>query len=133
MSNVSDKAKHILFVFLGTLFLGIGCIGIILPVLPTTPFLLLAAACYVRGSERLHHWMMNNRIFGELIKNYMKRKGLEIRQKAFTIAFLWLTITFTIYYLVDHVLLRAVLLLIAIAVSIHLLKLPSLTASSSTS
>ena len=131
MKTVSDKAKRVLFVFLGTLFLGIGCIGIVLPLLPTTPFLLLAAACYVRGSERLHYWMMNNRVFGKAIKNYLEKKGLEVRQKVFTIAFLWLTILLTIYYVVDSFLLRILLLLIAVVVSIHLFMLPSLKTLSS--
>ncbi|UCH01888.1 MAG: YbaN family protein [Candidatus Bathyarchaeota archaeon] len=131
--TVSDKAKQILFVFLGTIFLCIGCVGLIIPLLPTTPFLLLAAACYVRGSERLHDWMMNNRVFGKLIKNYLEKKGLEVQQKVFALVFLWLMIVFAIYYIVDTLLFRILLFLIAVVVSIHLFTLPSLKASSSAS
>jgi uncharacterized membrane protein YbaN (DUF454 family) len=126
MRGISNKVKRALFVILGTIFLIIGGIGIIIPVLPTTPFLLLAAACYIRGSKRIHHWMINNRIFGEFIRNYMERRGLKTRQKAFTITFLWLTITLSIYYIIEDFLLRILLVLIALAVSVHILMLPTL-------
>ena len=125
MSRLSDKIKRGLYIIIGTLFLGIGCIGIVLPIVPTTPFLLLAAACYVRGSKRIHRWMMRNRVFGEFIKNYLEGRGINPRQKLFTLTFLWLTIAFTIVYITDKVLLRVFLFLIALAVSTHILKLPT--------
>jgi len=125
MSQISEKIKRILFIVLGTLFLGIGCIGIILPILPTTPFLLLAAACYLRGSERIHQWMLRNRIFGKFIRNYLEGKGITPRQKVFTLAFLWLMMTFTIFYMIENLILRILLFMIAFAVSVHILKLPT--------
>jgi len=125
MRGISDKVKRSLYIFIGTLFLVIGFIGVVIPVLPTTPFLLLAAACYVRGSERIHHWMINNRIFGEFIKNYMEGKGIKPRQKVFTLTFLWLTITFSVFYLIENFVIRILLFLIAIVVSVHILTLPS--------
>ena len=128
--RVSDKVKRVIFIVLGTLFLGIGCIGIVLPILPTTPFLLLAAACYVRGSKRIHRWMMSNRIFGEFISNYLEGKGIKPRQKLFTLTLLWLTITLTIVFLMDNILRRVFLFLIALIVSVHILKLPTFTSTS---
>ncbi len=125
MKRVSEKVKRILFNVLGTIFLGIGCIGIILPILPTTPFLLLAAACYVRGSERMHRWMLGNRVFGAFIRNYLEGKGITPRQKGFSLAFLWVMMTFTISYLIENSIIRLVLLTIALAVSVHILKLPT--------
>jgi uncharacterized membrane protein YbaN (DUF454 family) len=98
-----------------------------IPVLPTTPFLLLAAACYLRGSERLYHWMINNSVFGEFIRNYMEGRGIKIRQKIFTITFLWLMIIFSIFYVVDNFLLTILLFLIAIAVSAHIIMIPTHT------
>ena len=126
MRGISDNVKRILFILIGTLFLGIGCIGIVIPVLPTTPFLLLAAACYLRGSERLHHWMINNRVFGEFIRNYLEGRGIRPIQKVFTLIFLWLMILLSIFYVVDNLLLRILMFLIAAAVSVHILMLQDL-------
>ena len=126
MKQISEKVKRLLFTILGTLFLGIGCIGIILPILPTTPFLLLATSCYVRGSERLHRWMMENHVFGEFIKNYLEGKGIKSRQKVITLLFLWVMIIFSTVYRIDNVIIRILLFIIAFIVSVHILKLPTL-------
>lgn len=131
MRGVSEKIKRILFIVFGTLFLIIGAIGVFVPVLPTTPFLLLAAACYLRGSERLHRWMINNSVFGEFVRNYMEGRGIRLRQKIFTILFLWLMIIFSIFYVVDSFLLRILVSLIAMAVSVHIIMLPTLKQSNS--
>jgi len=126
MTGISDKVKRIIFVIAGTLFLIIGLIGIIIPVLPTTPFLLLAAACYIRGSKRIHNWMINNSLFGDFVKNYLERKGITIRQKITSLLFLWLTITISIYYLIDSFPIIILLFVIAIAVSVHILRIRTL-------
>ncbi len=126
MKGISEKIKRIIFIVFGTLFLIIGTIGVFIPVLPTTPFLLLAAACYLRGSKRLHRWMINNRVFGEFIRNYMEGRGISLRQKIFTITFLWLMIIFSIFYVVYSFLLRILVFLIAVTVSIHIIRLPTL-------
>ena len=65
----------------GTFFVGLGIIGIFLPLLPTTPFLLLAAACYARSSKRFYNWLLNNKWFGNYIKNYRERKGIPLQIK----------------------------------------------------
>lgn len=124
--GVPDSVKRMLFVLVGTLFLAIGFVGIIIPVLPTTPLLLLAAACYLRGSERLHRWMIENRMFGEFIRNYTEGRGIDPRQKVVTLAFLWTTISFSALYLIERLPVRILLFLIATAVSVHILALPSL-------
>ena len=126
MTGISDKVKRIIFVIAGTLFLIIGLIGIIIPVLPTTPFLLLAAACYIRGSKRIHNLMINNSLFGDFVKNYLERKGITIRQKITSLLFLWLTITISIYYLIDSFPIIILLFVIAIAVSVHILRIRTL-------
>jgi uncharacterized membrane protein YbaN (DUF454 family) len=125
MYGISDKIKRIIYVFLGTLFLGMGLIGIVVPILPTTPFLLLSAACYVRGSKRIHNWMINHRVFGEYIRNYMEGKGISFRHKIFTLTFLWLAMIFSIFYMIEIFLVRILLVIVAIAVSVHIIRLPS--------
>ncbi len=125
MGFITEKIKRILFISLGTIFLGIGSIGVILPILPTTPFLLLSAACYIRGSPRIYQWLISNRVFGEFIGNYVKGKGIKRRQKWIAIFSTWLMISVTIIFFLDEVLLRILLLVIAGAVSTHILSLPT--------
>ena len=124
--DFTRKLKKAIMVSLGTLFLLLGLIGIILPVLPTTPFLILATACYLRGSERMYKWMMNNRYFGELIRNYTERRGIKPRQKAIALFTLWIFISLTIVFFVQQLLLRLILIIIATAVSAHILSLKNL-------
>ena len=125
MTGISGKVKKLFFIALGTLSLGVGLLGVIIPVLPTTPFLILAVACYLRGSERLHHWMLNNSLFGGLVKDYLEGRGMKAKQKVFTLIFLWLTITITVVFFIEAFTVKVLLLLIATAVSVHILTLPS--------
>lgn len=125
MRGISDKLKRTIYVLAGTIFLAIGAVGIVIPILPTTPFLLLAAACYVRGSEKLHHWLLNNRVFGEFIRNYEEGKGITLRNKFLTTTFLWITISFSALFMVENQIIQGILFLVAIAVSAHILLLPT--------
>ncbi len=112
----------------GTVCLVIGCVGIILPLLPTTPFLLLAAACYARSSERWYNWLLTNRWFGEYIKNWHEGKGIPMKTKILSIAFLVLTIGYSAAVVVPFVIGKVVLILIAVCVSVHILSFPTLDA-----
>lgn len=125
MRRISDKLKKTIYVFAGTMFLVLGAIGVVIPILPTTPFLLLAAACYLRGSERLHRWMLDNKVFGEFIRNYREGKGINLKNKLLTTVFLWVTISFSALFIVENVIIRGLLFLIAIAVSAHIVLLPT--------
>ena len=113
-------AKRRLLIGAGTLCTGLGIIGIFIPILPTTPFLLLAAACYMRSSERFYQWLINNRIFGAYVRNYIEGRGMPIRIKIFTILLLWLTIGLTITFGVQNIVIRIVLICIAIGVTVHI-------------
>jgi len=105
----------------GTIFLGLGLIGIFIPILPTTPFLLLAAACYARSSQRFYKWLMNNRWFGNYIKNYREGRGIPLKFKTLTISLLWLTILTSIYFVINNFLIEIILIIIAIGVTVHIL------------
>ena len=131
MKGISEKIKSTIFTVFGTIFLIIGAIGVFIPILPTTPFLLLAAACYLRGSERLHRWLIYNRVFGEFIRNYTEGRGIKQRQKIYTISFLWLMIIFSVIYVLKNSLFRILLLLIAMVVSIHIIILPTIKQTNS--
>jgi uncharacterized protein len=111
----------------GTISLVLGAIGIVLPILPTTPFLLLSAACYLRSSERMHKWLLGNRWFGEYIRNYQAGKGIPLKTKIVALAFLWVAIVYSAFFFLNEILIgQAALMAIAFAVSIHLIRLPTL-------
>lgn len=74
---------------MGFTFLGIGILGIVLPILPTTPFVLMAAFCFGKSSKKLERWISNNRYFGSCIENYRTKKGVPRDVKLKSIAFLW--------------------------------------------
>ncbi len=102
-----------------------GVIGIFVPVLPTTPFLLLAAACYARSSDRFHQWLLNNPWFGQYIKDYHDGLGIRLSQKVIALSLMWLSICFAVVFAVDAWWGRTLLLMIAIGVTIHLLRMPT--------
>lgn len=77
----SSKLKKIFFIISGSFFIFLGTLGIFIPILPTTPFILLAAACYIRSSERLYNWLINNKIFSKHIKNYSLKNGMTKKSK----------------------------------------------------
>jgi len=125
-NDFKDKVKRGLYFTFGTVFLILGGVGVFLPILPTTPFLLLSAACYFKSSERMHHWMLNNRLFGDYLRNYSKGKGISSKAKLFTISLLWVLITFSMIYAVNNIIVQLVLTSIAIGVTIHVINLPTL-------
>ena len=110
----------------GTLFVGLGIVGIFLPILPTTPFLLLAAACYARSSERFYRWLLNHRWFGTYIRTYQEGKGIPVKAKALSISLIWLTIVSSVIFVVHPLIVRIILIVIAAGVTVYLLSLPTL-------
>jgi uncharacterized protein len=127
-SRPSKKQRIVkaLFLAAGTVCLVLGAIGIFLPVLPTTPFLLLSAACYLRSSQRMYKWLLGNRWFGEYIKNYREGKGIPAKTKLVTLAILWAAILYSTLMVVDEILIAQIALLaVAVGVSIHLVRVPT--------
>lgn len=114
------KPLRILLVISGSLSVALGVVGMFLPVLPTTPFLLLAAICYARSSERFYRWLLGNRWCGEYIRNYREGRGIPLKQKVLAILLLWLTIGTTACFAVSRWWVRLILLVIAAGVTIHL-------------
>ncbi len=110
----------------GTLSLGIGIIGVFIPLLPTTPFLLIAAYCYFRSSKRLYSWLINNKWFGSYIRNYYEGVGIPLKVKLLSISFLWLTIGFSIYFVVNLLIVQILLIIIAVGVTAHILTIKTL-------
>jgi hypothetical protein len=115
-----------LLVAAGTLLVGLGIVGIFVPVLPATPFLLLAAVCYARSSQRLYNWLLTNRWCGAYIRNYREGKGISLKLKAVTLSLLWLTIGASAILAVELWWVRLILLAIAIGVTTHIMRLRTL-------
>jgi uncharacterized membrane protein YbaN (DUF454 family) len=124
--NKKGELRRYLLIIIGTLFLGLGIIGIFLPLLPTTPFLLLAAACYTRSSKRLYNWLLTNRWLGNYIRNYRERKEVPFKIKILSISFLWIAIGYSAIFVVHILLGRIILILIATGVTIHILCIQTL-------
>jgi len=118
-----SRFSRVLWIGAGTLCVALGLVGILIPVLPTTPFLLLAAVCYGRSSPRFLHWLLTNRWFGAYIRNYREGRGLPRREKTLTIVALWLTIGVSAVYVASQWWLRLALIAIALGVTIHLLRI----------
>lgn len=116
------KLRQILLIAAGTLSVSLGVLGIFLPLLPTTPFLLLAAYCYARSSPRLLDWLLTNRWFGAYIRNYREGRGIPMREKVLTLSLLWLTIAATTSLVLDSWPLRLLLVAIAAGVTVHVLR-----------
>jgi len=120
LSKFNKKA----LVVAGHSFVGLGILGMILPLMPTTVFLLLAAACYAKSSPRFYDWLHTNKYFGKHLKNYKDKKGTPLSVKVFSISFLWISILFSIYTIRDtsnFIYISILLFIIATAVTIHMI------------
>ena len=114
-----------LLIVVGWLAIVLGVIGIILPLLPTTPFLLLAAACFARSSEKFHNWLLGHKYLGPYIHLYLDGKGIPLRAKYYIITVLWATMAVSIY-IVPHIAAKITMVIIATCVTIYILRLPTL-------
>jgi hypothetical protein len=116
-----EKTKKILLIIGGTVSLFLGLIGIVIPVLPTTPFLLLSAAAYAKSSKKFYNWLINNKILGSYIRYYREGKGMPVKIKIFTISLLWIIILISAFFFITIVWVRILLIIIAVAVSTHII------------
>lgn len=113
-----------IYTLIGVIALGLGLIGIFLPLLPTTPFILLAAFCFMRGSSRMHDWLLNHKIFGQYIRDFQSGLGIPLRTKCFAISILWLSLAISIW-LAPIPWAKLILVALGIGVSIYLWRLPT--------
>lgn len=116
----------IILTILGILSLGLGVLGAFLPVLPTTPLLLLSAALFLKGNERLYIWLMNHPKLGPYIKNFRENKAIPLRIKIISISMLWITLLNCAIFVADHWVFRLFFILLATGVTIHILSYKTL-------
>ena len=119
IKSLSPVIKYF-YLISGFLLVAIGVIGIFLPLLPTTIFLILASVCFVKSSPRANEWLRNHNVLGAYIKNYQDKSGLTITSKIFNLILLWGMITVSAFLFTDGLYIRLLLFAIAIGVSIHL-------------
>lgn len=104
--------KRIFLVSTGSLSLALAILGVFLPLLPTTPFLLLSAACFVRSSDRLYQWLINHKQLGPYIRNYRGGNGIPLKAKVIGVTTLWASMLFTIFFVVPLIAVKILLALI---------------------
>jgi len=119
--------RKIALVTAGILCVGLGVLGIFVPVLPTTPFLLLAATCFVRSPDRLYNWLIHHKWFGDYIRHYREHRAVTLKSKIVALVMLWGVIGYTAFGVIDNWWIRGVLGVIAVGVTLHLLHLRTLT------
>jgi uncharacterized membrane protein YbaN (DUF454 family) len=110
-----------IFIVLGIISVALGVLGIFLPVLPTTPFLLLATALFAKSSEKLYRRLLDNKYLGNYIKDFQEHRSIKLRIKIISISMLWISITCSALFAVKILWLQILLFAIAVAVSIHIL------------
>lgn len=121
------KLKKYLLIAAGSISLGLGILGIFLPLLPTTPFLLITAFCYTRSSKRLYNWLINQKHIGRYIKNYVNHHSVTKKTKVVTITFLWITLILS-GILINKTAMYIVLSAVGVGVTTHLLLLKTFDA-----
>lgn len=115
---------RVLLISLGITALALAVIGIFLPLLPTVPLLLLAAACFARSSERFHNWLLEHPRLGPMIRGYLDGQGIPMRAKIRAIALIWVSISISVLFLVPLLWVSLFLIVIGLCVTIYLLRLP---------
>jgi uncharacterized membrane protein YbaN (DUF454 family) len=135
--NANCEKKHnrvvrVLWLTLGIVCLVLGTVGMMLPILPTTPFLLAASACFCKSSERMNNWLLNNRLFGSYIRNYKEGHGIPMKTKIIALAVLWITISISTVFFLGRMLpnflvlpMQLVMVAVAVGVTIHIVRLPT--------
>lgn len=120
------RFRRRLLLVAGFVSLGLGVLGIPLPILPTTPFVILAAICFSRSSGRCHRWLIGNRLFGRFLCDYLEGRGVPWGARIPVLLLLWTVIGLTAVLVVEHVAIRVALFVVAAGVTTHvsLLKRP---------
>lgn len=96
-----------LLIIIGSISLALGVLGIVVPLLPTTPFLLLSAACYIKSSEKLYQWLITHKVLGLYIQSFRSGKAIPLKVKLMAIGTVWLSFGFSAIFVVDHIWLKA--------------------------
>lgn len=125
MRKHGSMTVRVLLVIAGSVFVVLGVIGAFLPVLPTTPFLLLAAACYARASTRFYNFLLNNRSFGPTILEWQRHRSIPWRTKLWAIALMTVTLSSSIIFFVRDPKLQIGLAVLGVLLAVQMYRIPS--------
>lgn len=122
---MTEHGKKILFIVAGTLAVALGVVGVVLPVLPTTPFLLVAAACYARSSEKLYERLLADPVFGPYIREWRQYRTIPRRAKISAVVLIAISFSLTIFLVLENIYGQVLMALLAVSVSVWLWCIPS--------
>lgn len=117
---IRNPVLRILLLVAGWFMVGLALLGILLPLLPSTPFLLLAAACFYKSSVRFYKWIFSNKFFGKYLQDYKEKRGVPLKVKLGTLLFLWISLMVSFYF-IPTLCISLLLMVVGISVTIHLL------------
>ena len=123
-----NKLSRVFWFSLGMIFTGIGLIGVVIPGLPTTPLMILAAACFAKSSQRFYYWIINNRMFGEHVKNYREGNGIPKRTKPVILGTMWAFVLFAVFIAIPDSapeISRNATVILAVIGTVFILRIPS--------
>jgi uncharacterized membrane protein YbaN (DUF454 family) len=128
ITRFKNKAVKVVLLLVGWLSVVLGVIGIFLPVMPTTPFLLLAAACFMRTSPKFYYWLVGHPRLGKYLVYYLEGKGIPLKAKVYTIATMAISMSVTCYF-VPITAVRVLLPLVGVLVALYIVRQPTLDLS----
>lgn len=118
--------KNVLLIGFGSVSLVAGVVGIFLPLLPTTPLLLLASTCYLRSSPKLSQKLLNNKYLGSYIKSYKENKGIPLKTKVLVLTLLWISLSYSIIFVISSLMIKFLLIIIGTLVTKHIITIKTL-------
>lgn len=125
ITKMGSMSRHLLAIA-GSICVGLGALGIFLPVLPTTPFLLLAVGCYAKSSNRLYVWLLNHKYLGRYVRAFKVHRAIPLKGKIVAVVLIWSTIGSSVIFFVPYLAAKIVMLLIAAGVTYYILSFPTL-------
>jgi len=123
---INHRGLRYLLIAAGCTCTALGVLGIFLPLLPTVPLLLLAAACFARGSERCYRWLLDHRHLGPMVSGYLHGRGIPRRARWTAITLVWISIPLTVVLSAIPAGVKVLLIGIGIGITVYLLRLPTL-------
>lgn len=124
--SVGEKTLKLVYNIIGTVSLFFAFIGVVLPIIPTTPFVLLSAACYYKGSERLHGWLSHNELFGPIIRDYEEHRGMRKATKIKALTIMWAAVLASALLILNTLKMRALVILIAVIGTVSMLRIKTI-------